>query len=415
MMDEITSQGIRALKAGEKEKARTLLLSALEKNEDNSQAWLWLSGAVDSYQDRLECLQQVLRIDPNNKAAMNGLALLSKEEPPAGGPLEISELPEEKENPVVPLEVEAVTVIETPPMTSEEPDWVPVQEVALEMDTAPVPEQESILEPAAVSAIELQADTLAVEPMSLPEARSEPEEDYRLPESFFDTTEKNSETFPDWMSVFNRGENPADGAQTEQTAAENETFQADIPTSPFVMDEGAAQEARATPEIKATPISAEKPKEKALLKFRPSLATTIFVYGMGAIIFFFVLIQLMRSIANFESLVSILLVVIVVIGLLLMLGLVFVGTIKRVLTSYILTNRRVYLEKGIFKRSRKSIPLPRIKNLSIKQGLLQKIIGTGNLLVESEGPEGDEKTTLLDVSGVKRVIRRIESVQRDEN
>lgn len=75
-MNQLTQDGIAALKAGDKERAQKLLVAALEENSDDLQAWLWLSGAVESDADRLECLEQVLRIDPAHALAAKGVAQL---------------------------------------------------------------------------------------------------------------------------------------------------------------------------------------------------------------------------------------------------------------------------------------------------------------------------------------------------
>lgn len=75
-MNQLTQDGIAALKAGDKTRAQQLLLAALQENGDDLHAWLWLSGAVENDVDRLECLQQVLRIDPAHALAAKGVAQL---------------------------------------------------------------------------------------------------------------------------------------------------------------------------------------------------------------------------------------------------------------------------------------------------------------------------------------------------
>lgn len=75
-MSEITQQGIAALKAGDKQNAVKLLRLAIQENPNDVQAWLWLSGAVNSDQERIDCLHRVLKIDPNNQLAARGLAQL---------------------------------------------------------------------------------------------------------------------------------------------------------------------------------------------------------------------------------------------------------------------------------------------------------------------------------------------------
>lgn len=75
-MSDFTQQGIAALKAGDKQKAAQLLRFAIQNNSQDVQAQLWLSGAVDNDKERIECLQSVLRLDPNNQIAAKGLAKL---------------------------------------------------------------------------------------------------------------------------------------------------------------------------------------------------------------------------------------------------------------------------------------------------------------------------------------------------
>lgn len=69
-------QAIAAARAGRKEEARRLLESVLNIDERNEQAWLWLSGVVDSQEERIVCLENVLTINPDNEMARKGLAAL---------------------------------------------------------------------------------------------------------------------------------------------------------------------------------------------------------------------------------------------------------------------------------------------------------------------------------------------------
>jgi len=78
--DELLKQGIAALKAGRKAEARNLLMQVVEQDERNEMAWLWLSGAVDTDEERRICLENVLAINPNNGVARRGLeSLIAKE------------------------------------------------------------------------------------------------------------------------------------------------------------------------------------------------------------------------------------------------------------------------------------------------------------------------------------------------
>lgn len=71
-------EGALALTQGNKERARELLLKVVEADEENEEAWLWLSGAVDDPEDQLTALQNVLALNPNNRHARYGLEVLGK-------------------------------------------------------------------------------------------------------------------------------------------------------------------------------------------------------------------------------------------------------------------------------------------------------------------------------------------------
>jgi membrane protein YdbS with pleckstrin-like domain/ribosomal protein L12E/L44/L45/RPP1/RPP2 len=76
-MNDLVEQGNAALKMGDRARARFLLRSSLEKNQDNLQAWLGLSEAAEMDEDRLECMQQVMRIDPGNMNAAREISRLT--------------------------------------------------------------------------------------------------------------------------------------------------------------------------------------------------------------------------------------------------------------------------------------------------------------------------------------------------
>lgn len=77
-VSEWLRDGIAAAKAGRRDAARDLLMRVLEVNERSEQAWLWLSGVVDTDEDRLICLENVLALNPDNVQARAGLRVLQE-------------------------------------------------------------------------------------------------------------------------------------------------------------------------------------------------------------------------------------------------------------------------------------------------------------------------------------------------
>jgi hypothetical protein len=71
-------EGVTALKAGKKDEARTLLMKAVELDQHHEEAWLYLSGVVETEEDQQTCLENVLAINPANERARKGLQYLEQ-------------------------------------------------------------------------------------------------------------------------------------------------------------------------------------------------------------------------------------------------------------------------------------------------------------------------------------------------
>jgi len=126
--------------------------------------------------------------------------------------------------------------------------------------------------------------------------------------------------------------------------------------------------------------------EEIVLEFHPhwsTLIVTIFwaavtVVVAGAIIFFIpdggsqTLIRLIVAAVG--------VIAIIVVGLL--------PFLRWITTSYTLTNRRFVMRHGILSRSGRDIPLTRVNDVSFQHSLVQRMLGTGTLVVESGGEHG---------------------------
>jgi predicted RNA-binding Zn-ribbon protein involved in translation (DUF1610 family) len=74
---DLVQHGRNALKAGERERARQLLVQAAEYDRNNSEAWLWLSATTDDPEEQQQFLEWAVAANPGNAAARRGLALLT--------------------------------------------------------------------------------------------------------------------------------------------------------------------------------------------------------------------------------------------------------------------------------------------------------------------------------------------------
>lgn len=74
--NQLLVEGIAAARRGERARARDKFTRYLRYEQKNEQAWLWMSSVVESDRERIYCLNAVLKLNPNNKTAKRGLALL---------------------------------------------------------------------------------------------------------------------------------------------------------------------------------------------------------------------------------------------------------------------------------------------------------------------------------------------------
>ncbi|GAP09323.1 protein containing TPR repeat [Bellilinea caldifistulae] len=74
--DSAFEEVFRALEEGDRQRARDLLTRLLRRDQSNPQYWLWMSAVVETRKERIYCLKEALKRDPNNQAARRGLTLL---------------------------------------------------------------------------------------------------------------------------------------------------------------------------------------------------------------------------------------------------------------------------------------------------------------------------------------------------
>ena len=82
-------------------------------------------------------------------------------------------------------------------------------------------------------------------------------------------------------------------------------------------------------------------------------------------------------------------------------------------TTYELTNRRLRLRQGILSRSGRDFPLIRISDVSFSHGLIDRLLGCGQLVVESAGEHG--QLVLTEIPQVEKVQATLFQLVEDEH
>jgi membrane protein YdbS with pleckstrin-like domain len=68
-------------------------------------------------------------------------------------------------------------------------------------------------------------------------------------------------------------------------------------------------------------------------------------------------------------------------------------------TRYVLTTRRIIVRTGWLRRSDQQFPLFNIRDIGVRQSLLQRLLRSGNILLDA-GP--DHRAAIVDVPGVEK-------------
>lgn len=80
-------------------------------------------------------------------------------------------------------------------------------------------------------------------------------------------------------------------------------------------------------------------------------------------------------------------------------------------TYFVVTSQRLIYRQGVVARDGVEIPLDRVNNVNFSQSILERLLGVGDLLVESGGQDGQQQFS--DVSQPEKVQNIIHSTIRE--
>jgi tetratricopeptide (TPR) repeat protein len=75
------NEAMNAIRQGERARARDLLTRLIKIDRNQAQYWLWMSTVVETGRERIFCLKEVIRIDPDDEDARRGLIFLGAAPP----------------------------------------------------------------------------------------------------------------------------------------------------------------------------------------------------------------------------------------------------------------------------------------------------------------------------------------------
>ncbi len=114
MSDARLQMAVEALQTGDRRRARRLLGQVVNDDPDNVLAWWYLTAALDDNEQRVKCLRQVLRLQPDHEEAHRMLARLERHvaqvTPPDGVPRPVMETRENTQGDLVAISEEEIAI-----------------------------------------------------------------------------------------------------------------------------------------------------------------------------------------------------------------------------------------------------------------------------------------------------------------
>ena len=86
---------------------------------------------------------------------------------------------------------------------------------------------------------------------------------------------------------------------------------------------------------------------------------------------------------------------------------ILVGLIRRIATTYTITNRRLTIDVGLLSRDLHQTRLERVQNVNARQSLLERLLGVGSVDFDTAGESGFD-FTFAGVAHPHRIVRTVD-------
>ncbi len=135
------------------------------------------------------------------------------------------------------------------------------------------------------------------------------------------------------------------------------------------------------------------PSWRALLSF--------YVYGTIGVAVIGVIVVLVASVAVGVAIAVVLFAIMLV-----------VGFVRRMATTYMVTNQRLYIRRGILSKAEQQTRIDRVQNVNTNQTLLQRILSVGTVDFDTAGTD-DSEFRFVGIAGPGRVVEAVDRAQRE--
>jgi uncharacterized membrane protein YdbT with pleckstrin-like domain len=128
---------------------------------------------------------------------------------------------------------------------------------------------------------------------------------------------------------------------------------------------------------------------------------SFYVYGTVGVVLIAVIVALIASVA-----------IGVIAGVVLFALMLAVGFVRRMGTTYMVTNQRLYIRRGLLSKAEQQTRIDRVQNVNTKQSLLQRVLSVGTVDFDTAGTD-DSEFRFDGIAAPGRVVAAVDRAQRE--
>jgi uncharacterized membrane protein YdbT with pleckstrin-like domain len=104
--------------------------------------------------------------------------------------------------------------------------------------------------------------------------------------------------------------------------------------------------------------------------------------------------------------------VVIAVAAVVLAGAVLVGFVKRVATTYSITNQRLHIKRGIVARKIQQTRIERVQNVNISQSVAERLLQVGTVDFDTAGTD-DSEFSFVGVAQPEQVMQAVEQAQHE--
>jgi len=102
----------------------------------------------------------------------------------------------------------------------------------------------------------------------------------------------------------------------------------------------------------------------------------------------------------------------IVVGALLVAGVLVVGFVRRMATTYMVSTQRLYIRRGILRKRVQQTRIDRVQNVNTEQGVIDRVLRVGTVDFDTAGTD-DSDFTFVGISSPDGVVAAVDRAPRE--